>query len=75
MIRTVFDIVTVCDSDASVIVPPRSTATLSEMAGTKPTQRDRHLQAIAEKGRMGGRRRRATTSAAGLKLLLDVTSK
>jgi hypothetical protein len=35
-----------------VIVPPRSSAVLSQ-AETAPTQRDRHLQLIAEKGRMG----------------------
>ncbi len=32
-------------------MPPRSTAVLSETAGTAPTQRDRHLQGIAEHGR------------------------
>jgi hypothetical protein len=36
-----------------VIVPPRATAVLSQTAQTDPTQRDRHLQCIAEKGRMG----------------------
>ena len=35
-----------------MIVPPRSTAALSEAAETAPTQRDRHLQSITEKGRM-----------------------
>jgi hypothetical protein len=39
--------------EADVIVPPRSTAVLSDMAGSAPTQRDRHLQSIAEHGRMG----------------------
>jgi hypothetical protein len=39
--------------DADVIVPPRSGAVPSAMAETAPTQRDRHLQAIAERGRMG----------------------
>src|SRR3954447_25307782 len=39
--------------DADVVVPPRSTAVPSESAETAPTQRDRHLQLIAEKGRMG----------------------
>ena len=38
---------------AAVIVPPRSTAVPSETAATAPTQRDRHLQLIADKGRMG----------------------
>ncbi len=37
--------------EAAIIVPPRSTAVLSETAETKPTQRDRHLQGIAEHGR------------------------
>ena len=39
--------------EAAVIVPPRSTAVPSATAETAPTQRDRHLQLIAEKGRMG----------------------
>jgi hypothetical protein len=39
--------------DAAVIVPPRSSAVLSETADTAPTQRDEHLQLIAERGRMG----------------------
>ncbi|MDQ4060610.1 MAG: IS5 family transposase [Pseudomonadota bacterium] len=39
--------------EAVVIVPPRSSAVLSNAAETAPTQRDRHLQAIAEHGRMG----------------------
>ena len=39
--------------DAAVIVPPRSSAVLSKAAETAPTPRDRHLQAIAEHGRMG----------------------
>jgi hypothetical protein len=37
---------------AAVIVPPRSSAVLSETVETAPTQRDRHLQLIAERGRM-----------------------
>ena len=36
--------------DAAVIVPPRAGAVAS--AGTAPTQRDRHLRMIAERGRM-----------------------
>jgi hypothetical protein len=39
--------------DASVAVPPRSSAVPSETAHTAPTMRDRHLQLIAERGRMG----------------------
>src|SRR3954463_9623137 len=38
--------------EAAVIVPPRSTAVPSATAETAPTQRDCHLQLIAEKGRM-----------------------
>ncbi len=37
--------------EAAIIVPPRSTAVPSETAATAPTQRDRHLQSIAEHGR------------------------
>ena len=37
---------------AAVIVPPRATAVPSRMAESEPTQRDRHLQLIAERGRM-----------------------
>jgi Transposase DDE domain len=37
---------------AAVIVPPRSTAVPSKTAEREPTQRDRHLQLIAERGRM-----------------------
>jgi hypothetical protein len=55
--------------EASVVVPPRSTAVPSDTAETAPTRRDRHLQVIAEKGRMGWQRasgynRRARIEAA-----------
>src|SRR3954463_680922 len=36
---------------AAVIVPPRATAVPSRTAEGEPTQRDRHLQLIAERGR------------------------
>jgi hypothetical protein len=42
--------------DAAVIVPPRSGAVPSAMADSAPTSRDRHLQLIAERGRMGWQR-------------------
>jgi len=42
--------------DAAVIVPPRSSAVPSATAETTPTKRDRHLQLIAERGRMGWQR-------------------
>jgi hypothetical protein len=43
--------------EVDVIVPPRSTAVSSELAGSAPTQRDRHLQSIAEHGRLGWQKR------------------
>jgi hypothetical protein len=41
-----------CHPDAEVIFPPRSTAVLSDDVKATPTQRDRHLQGIAEHGRI-----------------------
>jgi hypothetical protein len=41
---------------ATVVVPPRADAVLSATADTEPTQRDRHIQAIADKGRMAWQR-------------------
>lgn len=38
--------------EAAVIVSPRATAVPSAAAETAPTQRDRHLQTIAQHGRM-----------------------
>jgi hypothetical protein len=54
--------------DALIIVPPRSSAVPSETAETAPTQRDQHLQLMAEHGRMGwqkacGYNRRALAEA------------
>jgi hypothetical protein len=42
--------------EAAVIVPPRADAVPSDTAETAPTQRDCHLQAIAETGRMAWQR-------------------
>lgn len=50
--------------DADVIVPPRSTAVRSEDVATTPTQRDRHLQSIAEHGRIGWQKRSGYTRRA-----------
>lgn len=44
--------VTARHPEAAIIVPPRTTAVLSDTAETAPTQRDRHLQHIAKHGRM-----------------------
>jgi hypothetical protein len=49
----IYDTVAKRHPDADVIVPPRSTAVLSEDVEIAPTQRDRHLRSIAEHGRMG----------------------
>jgi len=55
-------------SEAAVVVPPRATAVPSDTAETAPTQRDVHLQHIAEHGRMAwqnasGYNRRARVEA------------
>jgi hypothetical protein len=50
--------------DADVIVPPRSTAVLSDDGETTPSWRDRHLQGIAERGRIGWQERSGYTRRA-----------
>jgi len=47
-----------------VIVPPRATAVPSRTAASAPTQRDRHLQLIAERGRMGWQKASGYTNRA-----------
>ncbi|MBK3803292.1 IS5 family transposase [Azospirillum brasilense] len=42
--------------EAAVVAPPRADAVLSDTAATAPTQRDRHIQMIAENGRMAWQR-------------------
>jgi hypothetical protein len=49
----VYRVVTERDPAAAVVAPPRSTAVPSATAATDPAQRDRHLQDIAESGRIG----------------------
>src|SRR4051794_16875321 len=66
--KDVYDAVIERHPDARVIVPPRSSAVPSAAVETAPTQRDRHLQLIAEHGRMGwqtasGYNRRALAEA------------
>ena len=39
-----------------MIIPPRATAVPGDTAGTAPTQRDRHIQMIQERGRRGWQR-------------------
>lgn len=53
--------------DAAVVVPPRAEAVLSDTAETAPTRRDRHLQQIAEMGRLGWQR----TSQYNLRALVE----
>lgn len=40
------------DPPPDVVIPPRTTAVPSKTSANQPTQRDRHIQLIAEKGRM-----------------------
>ncbi|XOC83548.1 transposase (plasmid) [Microvirga sp. M2] len=53
----VYGTVDQCHPEAQVVVPPRSTAVPSDMAEGTPSQRDRHLQSIAEHGRIGWQKR------------------
>jgi len=41
---------------AEVIIPPRSTAVPSDAARSAPTRRDRHIELIEERGRLGWQR-------------------
>ncbi|MCW2239289.1 hypothetical protein M2351_003919 [Azospirillum canadense] len=65
------------DAGARVVIPPRATAVASDAAKTAPTQRDRHIQTIAERGRLGwqretgyGKRSKAETAMARYKRIL-----
>ena len=49
----VYTEVTTRHPEAEVLVPPRANAVPSKAAESAPTQRDRHLRCIAERGRMG----------------------
>jgi hypothetical protein len=60
----IYDTVAKHYPEADVILPPRSTAVPSDMAESTPTQRDRHLQSIAEHGRMGWQKRSGYTRRA-----------
>jgi hypothetical protein len=61
----VYDDVAGHSAEAAVVVPPRSTAVLSASAETDPTQRDRHIQIIAEQGRMAWQRTSGYNARAG----------
>ena len=60
----IYDTIAKREPDAEVIVPPRSTARLSETVEIAPTQRDRHLQSIVEHGRRGWQKRSGYTRRA-----------
>ena len=55
-----------CKIVGGVVVPPRADAVLSATADTEPTQRDRHIQAIAGKGRMAWQRDSGYNQRAGV---------
>ncbi|ANY82105.1 hypothetical protein BB934_27465 (plasmid) [Microvirga ossetica] len=59
----VYRVIAQWDRAAAVIIPPRSTAVLSDTAETAPTQRDRHLRMIQKRGRLGWQT--ASTTAGG----------
>jgi hypothetical protein len=61
---SVYDAVAERHPGSDVIVPPRSTAVLSEDGETTPTQCDRHFQSIAEHGRMAWQKRSGYTRRA-----------
>ncbi len=61
----VYDAVAEHSAEAAVVVPPRSTAVLSPSAETDPTQRDCHIQVIAQQGRMGWQRTSGYNARAG----------
>jgi len=65
------------DANATVVIPPRATAVPGPTATTEPTQRDQHIQSIAERGRLGwqrqaeyGKRSKAETAMARYKRIL-----
>ena len=65
------------DPPAAVLIPPRATAVPSAAAGTAPSQRDRHVELIRDKGRMGwqkavdyGRRSLGETAISRYKALI-----
>ena len=61
----VYDDVAEHSAEAAVVVPPRATAVLSASAETNPTQRDRHIQVIAEHGRMNWQKTSGYNARAG----------
>jgi hypothetical protein len=65
------------DPPAAVIIPLRATSVASPAADTTPTQRDRHIRTIQDRGRMGwqkavgyGRRSLAETAVFRYKTII-----
>ncbi|CAO3437394.1 hypothetical protein [Azospirillum endophyticum] len=54
--ESIYPAVTGHTPDAAVVIPPRSTAVPSDTTETAPTQRDRHIRMIKERGRAGWQR-------------------
>jgi hypothetical protein len=48
-----YQVIAARSADITVVIPPRATAVPSENADTSPTQRDRHIASIAQRGRLG----------------------
>jgi hypothetical protein len=69
--RTVMD----RDPDAAVIVPPRSTAVLSETAETAPTQHRRQLRCITEKCRIAWQKASDHNKRSRVEIAITVTSR
>jgi hypothetical protein len=64
------------DPPADVVIPPRAAAMLSTDTIERQSQGDRHIRFIAEKGRMGGKRRLVTADAASWKRpLVDASNR
>jgi hypothetical protein len=61
--------------EAAVIVPPHATTVPSATAASEPTQRDRHLQGIAEKGRIGWQKMSGYNKRAALRPPSGATSR
>jgi len=61
--------------EAAIIVPPRMTAVPSATAETEPTQRDRHLQHIAEHGRMAWQEASGYTARARAEIVCSQSPK
>ncbi len=75
--ETIFQTIAARDAGARVVIPPRATAVVSDAAETAPTQRDCHIQTIAEQGRLGwqrhtdyGKRAKVETAMARYKPIL-----